>query len=234
MAGVWDLLVARPRNLLCQLPGERGRRCLVERSAHHQRAVLDAAGLRAEVHRREREAGAREALRVNLGELRFAFGNDVGVRLGEGGREHAADRGIEHAFHAFGGDFGGHATERHLRGLGERGERVGDDQRAEALAVADGELEGDEGAEAVAEDGGVGWELERVHDAGDVVGMIPDAVQKDGRGRAKAGKVDARHAMLLGEARQHQVEDGELGEERVDQQQVGAGAALVVFDLGGA
>ena len=84
------------------------------------------------------------------------------MRLREGGREHAVDRGVEYGVHSAGGNLLGHGAEWHARLLGEGGEGVGDDQFAEALAVVDGQLEGDEGAEAVAEDGGVGGELERV------------------------------------------------------------------------
>ena len=51
--------------------------------------------------------------------------------------------------------------------------------RPKRCAVPDGELQGDEGAEAVAEYGGVFRQLELVHDAGDVVGMIGDRMQDD-------------------------------------------------------
>jgi hypothetical protein len=39
---------------------------------------------------------------------------------------------------------------------------------------------------------------------------------------------------LLDEAREDKVEDGQLGEERVNQQEMRPGAELVVFDRGGA
>ena len=90
----------------------------------------------------------------------------------------------------------------------------------------------DEGAEAVAEDGGVARQVERVHDAGDVVGVVGDGVEDDRRGGAEAGEVDARDAA--GELREHEVEDRHLRQQRVQKQERRAGAALVVFDLGGA
>ena len=97
------------------------------------------------------------------------------------GREHAADRGIEHRPHAAGGYFFGHAAERRARGLGEDGEGVGYDQPAKAPAVVDRKLERDEGAEAVAEHVRLARQIERVHDAGDVVGVISNRLKRDGR-----------------------------------------------------
>jgi hypothetical protein len=40
--------------------------------------------------------------------------------------------------------------------------------------------------------------------------------------------------VLLGEAWEHEVEDRQLGKERVDEEEMRSRAALVVFDLGGA
>jgi len=110
---------------------------------------------------------------------------------GEGGGEHAADRGVEHRFHSVPRDALRHAAERHARGLGKGCERVGDDQSADALAVPDGELERDEGAEAVAEYCSVAWQLERVHGARDVVGVIGHGFHFYGSRLAKARQVDS-------------------------------------------
>ena len=86
-------------------------------------------------------------------------------------------------------------------------------ESAEALAVADGELQGDKSAEAVAEHRCIASAIERVHDARDVVGVICHRVEDDRRGRAEAGQVDAGHAVLVAETRKHQVEDSELREQ---------------------
>jgi len=40
----------------------------------------------------------------------------------------------------------------------------------------------------------------------------------------KSGQVDQRDTMLGGERRKHQIEGGAVGEQRVQQHQIGAGA----------
>jgi len=67
-----------------------------------------------------------------------------------------------------------------------------------------------------------------------MVGMVLERVEDDGRRPAKAGEVDAGDGVLLGEAWEHEVEDRQLGKERVDEEEMRSRAALVVFDLGGA
>ncbi len=97
--------------------------------------------------------------------------------------------------------------------------------------MPDRELECHERAVAVAEHRGVARQLERVHHAGDVAGVLRHRVQRHRRRGAEPGQVDARHAPPRGEGGQHEIEDGELGQQRMDEQQMWPGAALVVLDL---
>src|SRR5438067_3951721 len=61
--------------------------------------------------------------------------------------------------------------------------------------------------------------------------MVGDARELERRRGAEARQVDARHAPRRGERWHYRIKDRELREERMDEQQMRAGAALVVFDL---
>jgi hypothetical protein len=62
--------------------------------------------------------------------------------------------------------------------------------------------------------------------------VIGDRIEDFRRGPAKARKIDARDAMALRERGQDVVEDRPLGEQRVDEEEVRAAAALVEVDQG--
>ncbi len=62
-------------------------------------------------------------------------------------------------------------------------------------------------------------------------GLVGEAFEAQRARAAEAGQVDARDAALRRERRRHAVEDGELREERMDQQQVGAVPLLLDLDL---
>src|SRR5437868_10910474 len=100
--------------------------------------------------------------------------------------------------------------------------------------MPDSEFQGDECTEAVTEHRRMVRQFERVHHASDMRRMIGHARELYWCGGAEPWQVDARYAMFRGERRQDEIEHRELGEQRMDEQEVAAGAALVVLDLGGA
>src|SRR5712691_2678864 len=64
-----------------------------------------------------------------------------------------------------------------------------------------------------------------------MIGMCTYCIELDWSRAAKPGQVDARYAAALGELGQHPVEHRELGEQRVQKEQLrGALAVLVVLD----
>jgi hypothetical protein len=87
--------------------------------------------------------------------------------------------------------------------------------------VPDRELRGDECAEAVPEHRGAGPEVERGHDGRDVIGVIGDRLELDRRRASESRQVDAGHAARRRERPAHAVEHGEVGQQRMDEQQPG-------------
>ena len=124
-----------------------------------------------------------------------------------------------------------HRAKRSAGGLRKRRHGVRKDEAVEPRAVADRELRRDERAEAVAENGSVGSQLEGLHDEGDVIRMVRDRLERDRARAAKAGKIDPRYAAHRGERRQHAIEDAQIGEQGMQEQQSGPAAGMVVLDL---
>src|SRR5512139_898472 len=65
VARAGNLPVLGARNVRRERAGQLRRRRLIERAAHHERAIADAAEMGREVESREAEAGLREALRID-------------------------------------------------------------------------------------------------------------------------------------------------------------------------